>query len=329
MGSHHLNIAILVIIVILASLLLTYGESSFLVRRDYILKKGNYAVLESISFTPGSRHVTLFIQQKLNQTHDKFTKVFAEDIILGWKVVEVQDEIAAIEMHVKLINAKIVEGFIYKVYSGGPILEKIISERKTPIFERRGLFKINLETMTIEGTDISWPYMIKKNHINSLKPLKLIDLTPPYYGSDLLPRNESWKTIVIVVNSSKIQIEESPVPNTAESVSNPIYIAWLNLGKPKVLPGIIPKGESIPETLKENTIKVIEESKKYKILFSKLVYDADTGLLVLIKHNHDLLIEQIGYTDYVLKTLFNADRVELWIYNKYIVLKETNILANP
>ena len=329
MDNRYMHIVIVVVIVVLASLLSAYSQSSFLERRDHILKKGNYAVLGSVSFASGSRYITLFVQQKLNQTHDKFMKVFAEDIILGWKVVEVQDEIAVIEVYVKLINAKTVEGFIYKVYGGGPVLEKIISERETPIFEKKGAFKINLKTMTIEGIDISWPYMIKKNHINSLKPLKLIDLTSPYYGSDLLPRNESWKTIMIVVNSSKIQIEESPVPNTAESVSSPIYIAWLNLGKPKVLPGIIPKGESISKTLEENTIKVIEESKKYKILFSKLIYDADTGLLVLIKHNHDITMLQIGYTDYVLKTLFNADRAELWIYNKYIVLKETNILANP
>lgn len=264
MDSRYLNVTILVIIIILASLLLTYGESSFLVRRDYILKKGNYAVLESVSFTPESGHITLIIQQKLNQTHDKFTKVFAEDIILGWKVVEVQDEIAVIEMRVKLINGKIVEGFIYKVYSGDLVLEEIISERETPILEKRGLFKINLETMIIEGTDISWPYMIKKNYINSLRPLKLIDVATPYYGSDLFPRNESWRTIMIIVNSSKIQIEEYPVPNTAESISNPIYIAWLNLGKPKVLQGIIPKGESIPETLKENTIKASKNRKNTK-----------------------------------------------------------------
>ncbi|RLE72856.1 MAG: hypothetical protein DRJ37_01850 [Thermoprotei archaeon] len=43
----------------------------------------------------------------------------------------------------------------------------------------------------------------------------------------------------------------------AESFTDPIYIAWLKLVKPKVLPPIIPKGESVSETLEENTKKVM------------------------------------------------------------------------
>jgi len=260
-------------------------------------------------------------------------EVFAEDIVLSWKVLEVMGKIATIEVSMELVNARVTKGFIYEVYSEelGEIVtgKKVVSDEEVPRFVEKGLFRVNLETMIIEGTDVSWPYMVRRDYIDFLKPLKLIDRAPPYYGFDLLPRDRSRRTIVIVVNSSKTRVERYPASKVAESFSNPIYIAWLKLGRPKILPPIVPKGKSMSETLKKNTINVVEESKKYKMLFSKLIYDSDTGLLALIKHNHDIMVEQIGYTDYVLKTLFSADKAELWIYNKQIVLKETNILASP
>lgn len=325
------KVAIALVVAASLSLLLVYGELS-LKQGGNVLKAGSYAVLESTPSTPGMRPITLFIQWRLNQTHDRFIEVFAEDIVLSWRVIGVEGRVATIEVGVELVNTRVTRGFIYKMYSGvgeNVLEKKVVSEEEVSRFGERGVFRVNLETMVIEGTDVSWPYMVKKDYIDSLKPLKLVDLAPPYYGSDLLPRDNSWRTIVVIVNSSKTRVEGSPVPKVAETFSNPIYIAWLKLGKPKILPPIIPKGKSISETLRKNTEKVFEESKKYRMLLSKLVYDLDTGLLVLIKYNYDLMIGQIGYTDYVLKTLFNADRAELWIYNKHIILKETNILANP
>lgn len=108
-----------------------------------------------------------------------------------------------------MVNARVTRGFIYEVYSeelGEVALEKkVVSEENVSRFGEKRLFRVNLETMVIEGTDVSWPYMVKRDYIDSLKPLKLIDSAPPYYGSDLLPRDGSWRTIMVVVNPSKLE----------------------------------------------------------------------------------------------------------------------------
>lgn len=65
-------VAASMIIVASLSLLLTYGGLSSTGQRGNVLKASNYAVLESAPATPGLRPVTLFVQWRLKQTHDRF-----------------------------------------------------------------------------------------------------------------------------------------------------------------------------------------------------------------------------------------------------------------